>query len=239
MSKRTIRLTESDLKNIIKESVNNILNEDYNYKTDFEDGGSAYDRDTYGMDDDEIDNWQKEEHLDDKRYRNDNYESLRSDNMNNINQTFIQNMEDKIFKNNPRYEKLSQSYRDLFIEESEKIIDSINNMRRCIRYNIDLFQTFYKQTGDERYLVAAKTVINEYKRILNVSYNKKLEYNNQLGYNIIDNLKFKIFFNTEILKDYSPLSKDKVYSKGDENGRHYNRLATTKDRRNGYQGNFE
>lgn len=230
MSKRTVRLTESDLKNIIKESVKNVLNEDYDYKSDFEDGGNLYDRTTYGMNDDEIDNWQKREHLNGKRDKNDNYEFYRYQKLDNYHsrEYFLENMIEKIKKTYPKYNNffINDEYYDMI----EKTKNSLKEMSERIHQIFSIFEMCYDKTGDERYLLAAACLRDNY----NDMFNKHQKFDNSSYYFKIET-RFKSDYN------YNPLSKDKVYTKNsDYDGTsYYNRLATTKDRKKGLQGSFE
>ena len=228
--KQKIKLTESSLKRMIKESVKKVLNEDYDYKSDFEDGGNLYDRETYGMNDDEVSNWQREEVLADKKYKNDNYEALRKEKIYDKGGYFRANMENKLLKDHPEYEKLmNDDYQDIS-SALETILRNFHILRMGMNSQVKMFKSAYDETGDERYLIAIKNILTDYDRQVD-KLNSNLMFNN-------NPIKFRIQFQTNILNDYSPLSKDKVYHSDTESGTHSNRLANVKDRKKGVNGHF-
>ena len=191
--KRKVRLTESDLHRVIKESVNKILSEGNDYG---------------------------------------DYEGTRYDKMNRANYNsyyFISSMEEKIKEILPEadIEKIHEDY----FTVSDNTFNSINEMQQTITTLIGIFYSAYQETGDERFLVAAKGQIKLFQKEIEEKINKLNKKSNV-------KINFTFDFDNRTLNNYTPLSKDKVYDKDTETNINYSRLANVKDRKDGINGTF-
>jgi hypothetical protein len=204
-----------------------IVKEDYDLNSDFEDGGSIYDRDTFGKNEDELENYYRSQKLDDKRYQNQEYEALRNRKMDRGDYVFRQNMEDKLKKIFPKYdpEKLYQSY----TTSINNALDSIRDMRSDIAIMVSHYKDAYNKTGDERFLMAANSEMRSLRYIIEDKINR-------LNRNPHVKINLSIDFMDEKLKNYSPLSKDKVYDYDSETKTYSSRSANISDRKKGYNG---
>ena len=190
-----MKINESQLRKIIKESVKNVLTEGYI-------NGHWYD---------ETERWQpstedeiRDVVLTQKKQRNDNYDVYRDDQ----DETFVFNMLNKINK------KLETLY-----------IDAKNGDMSFIDRLVNIVELAYDKTGDERYIICRNKMLY----YIQDDYNERFFKNSKIGIDIIDRSKYK---------DYSPLSKDKVYDIDMENGERSSRLATVKDRKKGVNGGY-
>lgn len=123
-------------------------------------------------------------------------------------ETFVFNMLNKINK------KLETLY-----------IDAKNGDMSFIDRLVNIVELAYDKTGDERYIICRNQMLN----YIQDDYNERFFKNSKIGINFIDRSKYK---------DYSPLSKDKVYDIDMENGERSSRLATVKDRKKGVNGGY-
>lgn len=123
-------------------------------------------------------------------------------------ETFVFNMLNKINK------KLETLY-----------IDAKNGDMTFIDRLVNIVELAYDKTGDERYIICR----NQMLYYIQDDYNERFFKNSKIGIDITDRSKYK---------DYSPLSKDKVYDIDMENGERSSRLATVKDRKKGVNGGY-
>ena len=123
-------------------------------------------------------------------------------------ETFVFNMLNKINKN------LETLY-----------IDAKNGDMSFIDRLVNMVELCYDKTGDERYIICRNKMLY----YIQDAYNERFFKNSKIGIDIIDRSKYK---------DYSPLSKDKVYDIDMENGERSSRLATVKDRKKGVNGDY-
>lgn len=231
--KRKVRLTESDLHRVIKESINRVLNEDYDFNADFEDGGTIYDRERYGKSEEQIEDWERDMRLSDKIKKQDNYEFLRHQKMiGNEGYGFADNMLKKHLKQYPK-DYLFKDKNEMFNELKEceeSLVKCFNELKTIYDYHLFTFIHAYKKTGDERYLVAARQDMLMFYKSFENNVRNKIKNHDYSFFTIDTNSLLK--YNR--LKDYSPLSKDKVYDANYEdpyNYEYWNRPATIKDRK--------
>ena len=104
-------------------------------------------------------------------------------------------------------------------------IDAKNGDMSFIDRLVNIVELAYDKTGDERYIICRNQMLN----YIQDDYNERFFKNSKIGINFIDRSKYK---------DYSPLSKDKVYDIDMENGERSSRLATVKDRKKGVNGGY-
>lgn len=123
-------------------------------------------------------------------------------------ETFVFNMLKKINKN------LDKVY-----------VDIKNGDMTLLGGLVNLIEKTYEKTGDERYIICRNKMLN----YIAENYNEHLFKNSKIGIDFIDVSKYK---------NYSPLSKDKVYDIDMENGERSSRLATVKDRKKGVNGGY-
>lgn len=213
--KKTIRLTESELKGLIRESVKTVLNEDYDLTTDFEDGGNQIDRDTLHMSPNEKDDYIKDLVLGDKRQRNDNYEAYRGDSRYFWYNMLCKKVGDKTAQGLTHVLKGCEG-------EFKKYMKMLNGI-------VEDLYSGYEESGDERYILAAKQFVEEAE-----GETKDLRYGGKREYVTAD---FRIL--SDEIADYSQLSMDKVYSRDPETDRRYSRNATTQDRKYGLNGTMD
>jgi len=90
---------------------------------------------------------------------------------------------------------------------------------------VNLIEKTYEKTGDERYIICRNNMLY----YIQSAYNERFFKNSKIGIDITDRSKYK---------DFSPLSKDKVYDIDFENGERSSRLATVKDRKKGVNGGY-
>ena len=160
------------------------------------------------------------------------YEGARYGKMNKANYNsyyFVSSMEDKIMEILPEFdiEKTEEEY----FTASDNTFNSIKEMIETLTILIGVFNHAYKETGDERFLVAAKGKMNLLKKDIEKSINN---LNNKSRVKI----NFTFDYDDDALKNYTPLSKDKVYDYDTETNLNYSRLANVKDRKNGTNGTF-
>lgn len=125
-------------------------------------------------------------------------------------ETFVFNMLNKIHKNLDQY----------YVDIKKGSIHLLGGL-------LYLIEKTYEETGDERYLICRNKML----KYIADDYNEDFLKNSKIRINFIDISKK--------YKNYSPLSKDKVYDIDMETGERSSRLATVKDRKKGVNGDYD